>query len=765
MKQLFTVFLICKALLFTVSAQNAPAIIPKPKLVKMAGGQVTVSDITQLVIPQKNPGLSRLAEQYAGVLGLQKYKITESATPSFAQDKSLVFQLMQRESSKEYYSLTITKNGILVLATTERGFFYALQTLIQLLESQDPQKGALILPFIYIEDEPAFSYRGMHLDVARHFFTVEQVKQYLDLMARYKMNYFHWHLTDDQGWRIEIKKFPLLTEVGAWRKGTHQGHAHDKKAGSDNKPYGGYYTQAEISEVVRYAAERQIEVIPEIEMPGHSSAALAAYPEFGCTGGPYAVETRWGVFSDVFCTKDTSLWFVKEILNEVCSLFPGKYIHIGGDEVPRDRWKACNNCQAIRKRLALKNEDELQSYFIEQVGNHLFNKGKALIGWDEILDGGLAPNATVMSWRGVKGGIEAAKMKHNVIMCPGSHCYFDHYQSESPREPLAIGGFTNLEKVYSFNPVPEELKPAEARYVLGAQGNLWTEYIPDVNHLLYMAFPRAIALAEVLWTPASERNYLEFADRLRLHARWFQKNKINFSHSYLDLGYRTHTGKDGVEFSFVRPPVPGRILIESEKPEEGIVQDYTLSDTFLLDKSIEFAAWYQLPDNSLGRSLRLNYQHPLAAGKNINLLNSPSERYPGMGVQCLVNGFSAPETRYGGNEWIGLEGQDLEATIDLGAVKDLSQVSVQFFNAASSWIYLPVSLVILSSEDGKNYKEIARTVLAETEDRVIRPSVSMPEGSKSRYLRISAPNYGLIPKGKPGGGHKAWLFIGEIIVE
>lgn len=765
MKQLFTVFIICKALLFTASAQNDLTIIPKPRNVKMAGGQVTVSDISTLVIPQKNQGLARLAEQYAGVLGLQKYKITESASPSFAQGKSLVFQLIQRESGKEYYTLTITKNGILVLATQERGFFYALQTLIQLLENQEPQNGTRVLPFIYIEDEPAFPYRGMHLDVARHFFSVEVVKQYLDLMARYKMNYFHWHLTDDQGWRIEIKKFPKLTEVGAWRSGTHQGHAHDKKAGSDNKPYGGFYTQAEISEVVKYAAERQIEVIPEIEMPGHSSAALAAYPEFGCTGGPYQVETRWGIFPDVFCTKDTSLWFVKEILNEVCALFPGKYIHIGGDEVPRDRWKACNNCQAIRKRLALKNEDELQSYFIEQVGNHLNNKGKSLIGWDEILEGGLAPNAIVMSWRGVKGGIEAAKMKHNVIMCPGTHCYFDHYQSESPREPLAIGGYTNLEKVYSFNPVPEELKGSETRYILGGQANLWTEYIPDANHLFYMAFPRAIALAEVLWTPASDRNYLDFADRLRMHAQWFKKKKLNFSHAYLDLGYRTHTGKDGVEFSFARPPIPGRILIESENPEEGIVQDYTLSDTFLLDKSIEFAAWYQLTDNSLGRSLRLNYHHHLAAGKSISLLNSPSEKYPGMGAQCLVNGFQAPAGRYGGNEWIGLEGTDLEASIDLGELKEVGKVSVQFFNAPPSWIQLPANLVILGSQDGKNYTELARTAIAESEERVIRPSVSLPAGSKTRYLRISAPNYGPIPKGKPGAGHKAWLFVGEIEVE
>ncbi|MBK9270815.1 MAG: family 20 glycosylhydrolase [Saprospiraceae bacterium] len=758
-----TLFLICSLFVFTLFGQSIPSIIPKPKSIKMAGGQVTVRDIQTIVIPKKNIEIKNLALQYASALGLDKYQITEQQKPEFAKNKSLVFQLVNQENQNDYYSFTVTKNGILVAANGPKGVFYALQTLIQLLESSNQTEKTL--PFISIEDEPVFGYRGMHLDVARHFFPVAAVKRYLDLLARYKMNYFHWHLTDDQGWRIEIKKFPKLTEVGAYRKGTALGHAHDAKDQKDQEDYGSYYTQEEIKEIIQYAKERHIEIIPEIEMPGHSSAALAAYPEFGCTGGPYHVASHWGVFKDVFCTKDTALWFVKEVLGEVCDLFPGKYFHVGGDEVPKDRWKACSNCQSIRKRQGLKSEDELQSYFIEQVGIYLFNRGKKLIGWDEIMEGGLAPNATVMSWRGTKGGIEAAKLKHEVIMCPGSHCYFDHYQSESSKEPLAIGGYTSLEKVYGFKPIPEELKSDERRFVLGAQGNLWTEYIPGEEHLQYMAFPRAIALAEILWSESNALDYKNFVERLAQHSNWFKKNKFGFCNAYLDLAYQTSTASDGVKFTFVKPPVDGRILLESEKPDEGIVQEYPVSDSFLLEKDLEFGAWYQLPDKTLGRALRLHFQKHLAAGKSIQLKYNPSAKYPGSGAQCLVNGFSAPSHKFGGSEWMGFEADDLEADIDLGTEKDIQNISIQFYQANDSWIYAPEEILVYSSQDGKQYDQIQKVQVPLSPKKIILQEIALKQKTKSRYLRIVAKNAGRIAEGLPGAGHKAWLFVGEIRVE
>jgi len=756
-------FIICSLLISTVFAQNEPSIIPKPKSVKLAGGNVSVQDIATIVIPKKNAEIKKLALDYTKVLGLGKYTFSEQEKPAFAKSKSLVFQILQQENKSEYYTLTVTKNGILVSANDPKGFFYALQSLTQLLESN--QSNQKVLPFIVIEDEPVFGYRGMHLDVARHFFSTEVVKQYLDLMSRYKMNYFHWHLTDDQGWRIEIKKFPKLTEVGAYRKGTALGHAHDGKGQKDQKEYGSYYTQEEIKEIIQYAKERHIEIIPEIEMPGHSSAALAAYPEFGCTGGPYHVESNWGVFKDVFCTEDTSIWFLKEVLTEVCELFPGKYIHIGGDEVPKERWKACPRCQTIVKRQGLKNHDELQSYFIEQIGIHLFNQGKKLIGWDEILEGGLAANATVMSWRGTQGGIESAKQRHDVIMCPGTHCYFDHYQSESIKEPLAIGGYTNLEKVYAFQPVPEELSKEEKKYILGAQGNLWTEYIPNANHLFYMAYPRAIALAEVLWTASSELNYKGFTERLNSHMLWFKKNKIEISNAYLDLGYITKSNPNGVEFHFIKPPIDGRILIETEKPEEGIVQEYAVADSFLLNQDVEFGTWFQLQDKTLGRALRLNFQNHLAAGKSIQLKYNPSAKYPGSGAQCLVNGFSAPTHKFGGSEWIGLEGDDLNATIDLGAEKEFQTITIQFYQANDSWIYGPEELKIYTSKDGEKFDEIYDYKLPLSAMKIISPEIKLNQKTKSRYLRIVAKNHGMIAETLPGAGHKAWLFVGEIKVE
>lgn len=424
----------------------------------------------------------------------------------------------------EGYTLDVTADEIRITSSSPQGAFYAIVSLFQLCDAFP----SLNLPQVSITDRPAYSWRGMHLDCSRHFFTVAEVKRYIDYLAMYKMNTFHWHLTDDQGWRAEIKAFPLLKEVGGWRKETLIGRpSGDMKF--DGKKYGGFYTQADMKEVVAYAAARHITVVPEIEMPGHALAALAAYPQYSCNGGPFETATSWGVFDDVFCAgNDSTFVFLQTILDEIISIFPSTYIHVGGDECPKTRWQNCANCQQRMQKEGLKDEHALQSYFITRIERYLNTKERKLIGWDEILEGGLAPYAAVMSWRGTEGGIAAAKSGHYAVMSPGKPCYFDHYQSEDREtEPLAIGGFNSVAAVYAYQPTPNELNEKEASYIMGAQGNVWTEYMPNFEHVSYMAMPRMLALSEVLWTRPEKRDYNSFLGRLKHHSKELERQKIS----------------------------------------------------------------------------------------------------------------------------------------------------------------------------------------------------------------------------------------------
>lgn len=435
----------------------------------------------------------------------------------------------------ENYHLQISESKITVTAERDgAGNFYALQTLLQILPVQEkpsgklPPKSNFSLPCVSIKDSPRFEWRGMHLDVCRHFFPVSFVKRYIDLLALYKMNTFHWHLTEDQGWRIEIKKYPKLTTVGAYRNGTMIGKYSNQLY--DSLRYGGFYTQEEIKEVVAYAQKRHVTIVPEIEMPGHSVAAIASYPWLSCTGKPIEVAKGWGVFDDVYCTKDSTFQFLQDVLTEVIALFPGKYIHIGGDECPKTRWKSCVNCQNRIKKEGLKDEHELQSYFIKRIEKFLNSKGKQIIGWDEILEGGLAPNAAVMSWRGTQGGIDAAKQKHKVVMSPGKPCYFDHYQHKPTlMEPLAIGGYNPVDSVYMYEPMSSQLTETERTYIMGAQGNVWTEYILNEQHVEYMAVPRMTALAEVLWTLPEQKNLKDFKNRFKQHALLLDRMNVFYA--------------------------------------------------------------------------------------------------------------------------------------------------------------------------------------------------------------------------------------------
>jgi hexosaminidase len=431
----------------------------------------------------------------------------------------------------EGYSIDILSNKIDINATTDQGLFYALQTLSQLLPNTLTADKKYHIPALQIYDQPQFVWRGAHLDVSRHFFDINYIKKYIDLLAKHKMNIFHWHLVDDQGWRIEIKQYPKLTEIGSHRKATVI-KKNFKPFISDHKPYGGYYTQEQIKEIVAYAHERFVTVVPEIEMPGHSLAALAAYPQYSCTQKPIEVGQKWGIFKDIYCAgNDSTFVFLENILDEVVSLFPSKYIHIGGDEAPKTRWKECAKCQQRIKTEHLKDEHELQSYFITRIEKYLNSKGRQIIGWDEILEGGLAPNAAVMSWRGEKGGIAAAKQNHYVVMTPGKPLYFDHYQSKNrDSEPFAIGGFNSLQAVYEYNPVPKEIPAENAKYILGAQANLWTEYISTPEHADYMAYPRLSALSEVVWTGNNKPGFDNFMKRMKIHSQRLQNWQVHYRH-------------------------------------------------------------------------------------------------------------------------------------------------------------------------------------------------------------------------------------------
>ena len=496
-------------------------IIPKPENLTIAKGRFLINSKTTII---SDSSLTKESMYLSELLG-KATKINFQVAESTSGKSSIKLQLDQTIENPEGYTLVIDYDAVVISGKTPAGIFYGIQSLRQLMptdiETTEGELNEFTVPAVKISDSPRYGYRGMHLDEGRHFFGVASVKKYLDLIAMHKMNTFHWHLTEDQGWRIEIKKYPKLTEIGGFRKGTAIGLAGTRNAPYtyDTIPYGGFYTQEEIKEVVTYAADRHITVIPEIELPGHSLAALAAYPQFGNGTGPYEVAKRWGIFTEIYAPTEETFGFLEDVLTEVMALFPSKFIHIGGDEVLKKEWEESAYAQALIKKEGLKDEHELQSYFVQRIEKFLNKNGRDMIGWDEILEGGLAPNATVMSWRGVEGGIAAAKQHHKVIMTPGTHCYFDYYQApqnERIDEPITGSSrHTTVEKVYAYEPIPEGLNDEETNYILGAQGNVWTEYMPTWDRVEYKVLPRMTALSEVVWSSRESRNWDDFHQRLQ----------------------------------------------------------------------------------------------------------------------------------------------------------------------------------------------------------------------------------------------------------
>lgn len=515
--------------------QLALKIVPKPVSVQAGEGYFEVTPETKIYLTNESPDLQKAADYlqnlFAQAAGFRP-AIEQTDAPDTQMGIILTTQGAEAGLGNEGYTLEATAERVVIRGGAASGVFYGVQTLRQMLpnaiESKTPVQGVVwSIPAAIIRDSPRFVWRGMHLDVSRHFMPKEFVKQYIDYLAAHKLNVFHFHLTDDQGWRIEIKKYPKLTEVGAWRSETLVGHYSNRPKTFDGKKHGGFYTHEDIREIVAYAADRFITVVPEIEMPGHASAAIAAYPELGSSDKPVEVVKEWGIFPDIFNVEEPTFTFLEEVLAEVIELFPSPYIHVGGDEALKEQWESSPRIKARMKEFGIKDAHELQSYFIQRMEKFINAKGRKLIGWDEILEGGLAPNATVMSWRGEEGGIAAAKSGHDVVMTPTTYVYFDYYQGPSSSEPLAIGGFLPIGKVYGYSPIPAVLTEEEAKHILGVQANIWTEYLPTGKHVEYMAFPRMAAIAEIAWTPQELRQWEDFADRLKRQMNRYQSAGIN----------------------------------------------------------------------------------------------------------------------------------------------------------------------------------------------------------------------------------------------
>jgi len=688
-----------------------------------------------------------LFEQFQFLL---KFHHNLSAEP-ISDNSSIEFKRL-KNVIEDSYTIQIDKK-ITISYSSDRSCYYAFQSLMQLIERMEIYFN---VQKCFVSDYPKFQWRGLHLDVARHFFNVEEVKRYIDLMAIYKFNTFHWHLTDDQGWRIEIKKFPKLTEIGAWRDSTVENHYTTTPRTYKKEKYGGFYTQEEIQEVVKYAADRFITIVPEIEMPGHARAALAAYPEYSCTGIQHGVEGLWGVFDDIFCSKEASILFLQSILEEIIPLFPGEYFHIGGDEAPKTRWKTCDKCQKVMKENKLKDEHELQSYFVQRMDKFLSSKGKKLIGWDEILEGGLSPNAAVMSWRGFEGGIEAANQNHFVVMSPGSHCYFDHYQSRG-KEPLAIGGFTSLEKVYSFNPIPEKLKPEKTGYILGAQANLWTEYIPTFSQLEYMTFPRAIALSQVLWNDKKPDFSIFRKTLIHSHLPILSRLEVNYSHSFMVPTKKLKRSKNGVSLSF-----------DFSDPEESIIFSRTNNtdktpifigeeDEFEIKRTVTNRTdTFNLFSFCCGEKLIIH--NSPALGLPIKLITQPNSHYNN-GTITLVDGIRGT-LPWKGNEWVGFDTSTIIIELDLLKKQKMKGLEISLLKDEGSWIHLPYKIEI-TNEKGKTFS--TKTISDELAKKSFKDElVFIPITKKSKTLKITIHAKTQIEQGFAGAGNQPWTFIDEI---
>lgn len=755
-KNIFYLILILTALnLVQLFAQNHNVqlnIIPEPQSVILQKGYFEINNSTKILFSQKDESIANYLKSILQPSTGYNLEVEKLSGKKFSNAVILETKEGKSDLGKEGYELIVSDKNIFIKANSENGLFYGVQTLRQLLPIQIESKTKVEnvewkVPSVEIKDKPQFVWRGLNLDCCRHFMTKDFIKRYIDLLAYHKCNILHWHLTEDQGWRIEIKKYPELTSKGAFR-------TYD-----DGSTYGGFYTQEDVKEIINYASSRYITVVPEIEMPGHSTAAVATYPNLSCTGGPFEVGTLWGIYKDIYCAGNEETFnFLEDVLTEVINLFPSKYIHIGGDEAPKDRWKNCPKCQQRIKDEGLADEHELQSYFVKRIEKFINSKGKKIIGWDEILEGGLAPEATVQSWRGIKGAIEAAKQGHDVIVSPTSNCYFDY--------PVDV---TDLQKVYSFDPVPTELTEQERKHVLGSEGNMWSEYAPQklIDDRL---FPRMLALSEVVWTYPKERNYEEFLQRVQKHydrldllgvnygleTKPFEITKtFNQNENAFDLDIN-QLQKD-LTFYMVSD-ITGNSNLYSDK-----INHITISSS----DNLKFS--FSRNNKNIGKIFKHGFTFNKATRKNVILTYPYNERYSAGGVQALTDGVRGSDSFRGGdNSWQGYLGNDFEAVIDLENMQDINKISCGFFQASSSAVVFPEHIEFFTSDDGTNFTSVGKIMITSSlrnPDWMQKDFGVELKNTTGRFVKIFAKNLDVLPTWHPVYGGKPWLMVDEIIVE
>jgi len=770
-KYLLIIFLfpVC---LFAQSKQIS--IIPAPVSLKQQQGEFTVNEQTQIEIPQQSKELASagifLRNAINEISGLSLPINLKLPVVKKAKQKIILAIIKDAVIGNEGYHLIVTQKSIEIKANAPAGIINGIQSLLQTLPAIRTN-AKLVVPCMEVTDFPRFKWRGMHLDVSRHFFGPNVIKQYLDLLAAYKFNTFHWHLVDDQGWRIEIKKYPALTNIGAWRVDQTNfvwGSRPQAKVG-EAPTYGGYYTQAQIKEIIAYAAQRNITVVPEIEMPGHVASAIASYPFLSCAQQPQLPLTggNYTNMSSNYCAGNDSVFhFVENVLTEVIQLFPSKYIHIGGDEVDKTAWKKCAKCQQRIRTEKLKDEEELQSYFIKRIEQFVSSKKRKIIGWDEILEGGLAPGATVMSWRGEAGGIAAAKMNHDVVMTPGNPVYFDHYQGDPASEPVAIGGFNTLKKVYHYEPLPKELNEQEASHVLGAQANLWTEYVTTPKQVEYMVLPRMLALSEVLWSPKQSKDWAGFNERLQQHFKGFDQKGLNYSKGNFKVEIKPIL-KEGKLFATLSTEAYKGQIYYTTNGSLPSLQSQLYESPVEINSSVTIKAASVM--NGEVKSLlpaEQSFALHKAIGKKVNYTHPISRYYMADGPNSLTDGIKGTTTI--NQFWHGIAAKDLIAVVDLEEEKNIQLLSLGCLQNYNDWIMMPEWVKFEVSLDGTNFTEIktvANPVSQQEKKALINNFTASFPSMKARFVRVTAKVLNQLPKGHSGEGKPAWIFADEFIVE
>ncbi len=761
----------CKSTTTSEGASTADyQVIPTPQSITNpqsdAGKPFELTASTEITYPETNADLQRYAtflQEY-----IKKQTGIEVKTAPAQADKPNTINLLQNynHTNTEAYQVTVTPNNITVNGATKAGAFYGIQFLRKAIPVEKTKK--VLFPAVQVDDYPYFAYRGGHLDSARHFFSADSVQIFIDMLALHNMNKFHWHLTDDQGWRLESKKYPELTVIGSTRSQTMVNKQWDT---FDGKPHSGFYTQEQIKHLVKYAAERNITIIPEIDLPGHMVAVLATYPHLGCTGGPYKVRETWGIAEEVLCAGNPETYdFIKNILEEVTELFPSDYIHIGGDECPKVSWKKCPKCQAKIKELGIKGdtkhsaEEYLQSHIITFAEKVLAEKGRKMIGWDEILEGGLAPNATVMSWRGIGGAIEAAKSGHDAIMTPMAYCYFDFYQSDKVNEePLAIGGYVPVERVYSFNPYPDALTPEQNKHILGVQANIWTEYMKTFKHVQYMALPRYAALSEVQWlAPGQTKDYPQFLQKLLRLIKIYQAEGYNYAKHIFNLRaeVKPEVGNIQVTFSCLQD-TPIYYTTDGNQPTKSS-EVYKEPLKITQDTELKAKVFGAEGESSFEQHFSFNK----ATVRPIEFISKPTPNYTFAGAITLVNGQKGGNNSRSG-QWLGFSQAPCEVVITLNENTPVKEVKFDAFINTGDWIYPPTHFEVLGSKDGKTYETLAKEDYAMPKEHfkeIKNYSLSFPE-KEVTYLKVKINEVNKIPAfHKDAAGKPGFLFIDEIEV-